>query len=26
MNPERWQRIEALLDGALDLEPGERQV
>ena len=24
MNPERWQRIEALLDGALDLDPAER--
>ena len=26
MNPERWQRIEALLDGALDRDPGERQA
>ena len=24
MNPEQWQRIEALLDGALDLGPDER--
>src|SRR4051794_39992734 len=26
MTPERWQEVEQLLDGALDLAPGERSA
>jgi hypothetical protein len=25
MNPERWRRVEELLDGALELPPAERE-